>query len=69
MGQDNKNWIPVSGAAIGALIGGIPGAIIGGLLGAIIKEFTCPLCNGIMKEVSPGFLKCQNCGYVTTKQN
>ena len=62
MNQDNRNWIPVSGAAIGVLIGGIPGALIGGLLGSIIKEITCPLRGGLMRRESQEYVKCQKCG-------
>lgn len=67
MNQDNRNWMPVAGSAIGVLFGGIPGAIIGGLIGAIIKEFTCPICGGIMKE-DKGYLICHKCGYTLRKE-
>jgi uncharacterized protein YcfJ len=67
MNQDNRNWILVAGSAIGALAGGIPGAIIGGLLGAIIKEFTCPICKGVMKEYFGNYLRCEKCGHTVRK--
>lgn len=61
--EKNNNWIPVSGSAIGAMIGGIPGAIVGGIIGAVLKELFCPNCGKIMKHIGNNIFKCDSCGY------
>jgi len=62
----DENWIPVAGSAVGAFLGGIPGAIIGGLLGAMIKELTCPVCKGLMKDEGNYYI-CRKCSYHVEK--
>lgn len=65
--NQNQNWIPVTGSAIGALAGGLPGALIGGIIGAIIKEFICPNCGRFMKDEGK-YYRCQHCGCTVLKK-